>query len=318
MTLVRDITIDLDPRPKLTRLTRGQYDAFHRDGFLFVPQLFDAVELAPLQRLISDEPLIRHTMTKVLDSDGNPVDLFGWSGTTNNILGAYVRIARLVRMSQDLFDGDEIYHWHSKLSIKWPNSPGRWDWHQDYGFWYYDGCLWPDMLTVMVALDFNTRKNGCVEFLRGSHKMGRVDHGSIGQAVGAKTEIVERASQKMQRVYCELEPGDAVFFHSNTLHASGPNNTDSPRTPLHVSYNTVQNRPWRPLMAHPFEPLEVLPDEALRAGAAKLTIDSERFAAFHAAREREREKTGDTFGYRALFKKLEATSATHPGGNTAS
>jgi hypothetical protein len=317
MTLVRDIPVELDPGPKLTRLTRGQYDAFHRDGFLFVPKLFEAVELAPLRRLISDEPLIRKTMTKVLDSDGNPVDLFGWSGTANDLLGAYVRVARLVEMTRDLFAGEEIYHWHSKLSIKRPNAPGRWDWHQDYGFWYFDGCLWPDMLSVMVALDPNTRENGCVELVRGSHKMGRIDHGSVGKAVGADMEVVERAAQKMQSVYCVLEPGDAVFFHSNTLHASGPNKTDAPRTLLHVSYNTVRNQPWKPLMSHPFEPLEVLSDDVLKTGDIKLAIDSDRFAAFHAARDGEREKTGDTFGYRALFKKREGALATSSGGKAS-
>ncbi len=306
MITVREIPIEFEAPPKLKRLSRNQYDSFQRDGFLFVPKLFEVEELEPLRRLIGDEPVIRETITKVPDSDGNPVDLFGWSGTTDDLLGAYVRIARLVEMTRDLFGGAEVYHWHSKLSIKWPNSPGRWDWHQDYGFWYFDGCLWPDMLTVMVALDPNTQANGCVELVRGSHKMGRIDHGTIGQAVGAKMEVVEQAIKAMERVYCELDPGDAVFFHSNTLHASGPNTTSLPRTLLHVSYNTARNRPWKPLTAHPFETLSILPDDVLKTWSAKPAIDTERFAAFHAAREREREKAGDTFGYRALFKKIEA------------
>jgi hypothetical protein len=70
----------------------------------------------------------------------------------------------------------------------------------------------------------------------------------------------------------------------------------------------VRNRPWKPLTSHPFETLSILPDDALKTWSADPAIDTEWFAAFHAAREREREKTGDTFGYRALFKKIEAAS----------
>src|SRR4051812_18804629 len=185
VTSARDIPIQSADRPPLKRATAAQYDSFERDGFLFIPALFQSDELEPLQRLIVDEPLVSARMTKVPDSDGNPVDLFGWSGMPDDVLTAYVRIARLVELTQDLFAGQEIYHWHSKLSIKQPNSLGRWDWHQDYGFWYYDGCVWPDMLSVMVALDVNTKANGCVELIRGSHKMGRIDHGPVGQAIGA-------------------------------------------------------------------------------------------------------------------------------------
>ena len=304
MTSARDVNVQTDAKPTFKRLTSAQYDSFHRDGFLLVPGLFAAEELEPLQRLIREEALVAAHITRVPDSDGNPVDLFGWSGTTDDVLGAYVRIARLVESTEDLFGGEAIYHWHSKLSIKQPNSLGRWDWHQDYGFWYYDGCVWPDMLSVMVALDTNTKANGCVELVRGSHKMGRIEHGPVGQAIGANMEVVERALSVMERVYCELDPGDAVFFHSNTLHASGPNTTAAPRTLLHVSYNTSRNQPWKPLSAHPYAPLPVLPDDVLKERAFNASIDLEHFTAFDLAREQQREKTGDTFGYRALFKKI--------------
>jgi hypothetical protein len=29
---------------------------------------------------------------------------------------------------------DEVYHYHSKMSIKQPNIGGAWSWHQDYGY----------------------------------------------------------------------------------------------------------------------------------------------------------------------------------------
>ncbi|HEY2112612.1 MAG TPA: phytanoyl-CoA dioxygenase family protein, partial [Dongiaceae bacterium] len=78
--------------------------------------------------------------------------------------------------------GKPVYHWHSKLSMKKPASAGRWDWHQDYGYWYDEGCLAPDMTTCMIAVDRTDRANGCVELIRGSHLLGRIDHKAVGKA----------------------------------------------------------------------------------------------------------------------------------------
>ncbi len=52
--------------------------------------------------------------------------------------------------------GGPVYHYQSKLTAKEPEVGGAWEWHQDYGYWYYNGCLRPDLLSVMIALDKTT------------------------------------------------------------------------------------------------------------------------------------------------------------------
>ncbi|MEM7015985.1 MAG: phytanoyl-CoA dioxygenase family protein, partial [Pseudomonadota bacterium] len=49
--------------------------------------------------------------------------------------------------------GEPVYHFQSKLTAKDPLVGGAWEWHQDYGYWYYNGCLEPKMLSFMIALD---------------------------------------------------------------------------------------------------------------------------------------------------------------------
>ena len=34
----------------------------------------------------------------------------------------------------------EVHHYHSKPTMKAPD-PSAWNWHQDYGYWYQNGCL---------------------------------------------------------------------------------------------------------------------------------------------------------------------------------
>lgn len=50
--------------------------------------------------------------------------------------------------------------------------------------------------------------------------------------------------------------GDALFFHSNLLHTSGPNNSDLRRWAFLVAYNTKANNPVIPHHHPQYTPLE--------------------------------------------------------------
>ena len=65
------------------------------------------------------------------------------------------------------------------------------------------------------------KKNGCLQVLSGSNKIGRIDHALLesGQ-VGVDLRRVEEAKKHLDLIYCEMEPGDVLFFHCNTLHRS--------------------------------------------------------------------------------------------------
>ena len=117
------------------------------------------------------------------------------------------------------------------------------DRHQDYGYWYQNGCLFPYMASAFIAVDPNTRENGCMQVLRGSHLMGRIEHGVAAGQTGANMERVQVAMQRMEHFYVEMEPGDALFFHCNTLHCSDQNRSPNPRG--HRS--ALQRGPQRPL-----------------------------------------------------------------------
>jgi ectoine hydroxylase len=42
-----------------------------------------------------------------------------------------------------------------------------------------------------------------------------------------------------------MDPGDALFFHSNTLHASAANNSEHPRWAMICCYNAASNDPYK-------------------------------------------------------------------------
>ena len=74
--------------------------------------------------------------------------------------------------------------------------------------------------------------------------MGRVEHGRFGQQTGADPERVQAAKERFELVRCELEPGSAILFHCNLLHASAPNTSPDPRWTLICCYNAARNDPY--------------------------------------------------------------------------
>ena len=236
--------------------------AFARDGYVLKPALFDAHEVALFGAALANDRSIAANIARVADSGGATTELALWNHPGDDIFGRVARSARVVDGIEALLGGS-VYHYHSKLTMKRPHLGGAWDWHQDYGYWYENGCLFPDMGSVFIALDPCRRANGCLEVLRGSHAMGRLDHGRVGGQTGADPARVKSAMAVLDHVYCEMDPGDALFFHANTLHASGRNVSDNPRNVLLCCYNRTSNDPVKPHHHPQVTPLDKLPDSAV-------------------------------------------------------
>jgi len=117
----------------------------------------------------------------------------------------------------------------------------------------------------MLALTEATKQNGCLQVLKGSHKMGRFEHNFVGEQQGADMPFVEEALKRCERVYVELNPGDVLFFHCNLLHMSEANLSDKPRWSFISAYNLSYNVPFREKTTSCITPLKTVPDEAILA-----------------------------------------------------
>jgi ectoine hydroxylase-related dioxygenase (phytanoyl-CoA dioxygenase family) len=248
--------------------------AFHRDGYVLVEKLFDDEEMELLRQIARADHHLQREAASRADGEGGAIKLVVENSVTDDIYGAFVRCRRIVEPLEQVLE-DEVYHYHHKMILKEAFVGGAWAWHQDYGYWYNNGCLFPDLMaSCMIAVDRATRENGCLQVIKGSHKMGRVEHGRTGDQTGADMELVNAALDRMELVYCEMAPGDALFFHSNLLHRSDQNRSPDPRWVLICCYNARANDPYKD-SGHPrYHYLEKWPDSRLkeigRAQAADL------------------------------------------------
>ena len=94
--------------------------------------------------------------------------------------------------------------------------------------------------------------------------MGRVEHGKTGDQTGADMEVVEAAIERLERVYIEANPGDALFFHCNLLHRSDQNRSDDPRWSLICCYNAARNDPYKESRHPRYSPLAKVTDDAIK------------------------------------------------------
>ncbi|MGZ3909828.1 MAG: phytanoyl-CoA dioxygenase family protein [Flavisolibacter sp.] len=258
------------------KLTNNQIADYHRDGYLVVKNFLTAMESDKLFKIATGDDIMRQHAFDLNDQSGKKTKLTLWYTPGDDAYGLLTKSRRMVESVDQLLEGSgAIGHFHSKLMQKEPRVGGAWEWHQDYGYWYKNEFLLPDqMMSVMIAITEANRENGCLQVIRGSHKMGRIEHGFAGEQVGASQHYVDLALKTMEHVYVELLPGDALFFHSNLLHRSEANLSEKPRWSLISVYNRVSNIPYNEPSQSSTIPLETIPDEALLEGSNEGTHSS--------------------------------------------
>lgn len=246
-------------------LTPQHIADYERDGYLIVKNFLQKEETIKLSDITFGDTSIGHHAIDLNDQTGKKTKLTSWYFPGNDAYGLLSKSKRILESVDKLMDEKgAVCHFHSKLMQKEPRVGGAWEWHQDYGYWYKNEFLFPDqMISVMVAITDANRENGCLQVIKGSHKMGRVEHGFAGEQVGASQHYVDLALKTMDLVYVEIKAGDALFFHSNLLHRSEANLSEKPRWSLISCYNRRGNVPYNESSKSSITPVEVVPDEAL-------------------------------------------------------
>jgi len=247
------------------RLSTEDVRFYHEQGYVIIKKFCSQPEIDKLYvTAIQDEAMQKNALD-LNDQSGRKTKLSLWFTPGNDVFGYLTRSEKMIQSVQQLLGyQSEICHFHSKLMQKEPKVGGAWEWHQDYGYWYKNQFMFPDQLiSVMIALTPANKANGCLQVIPGSHKMGRVNHGFTGEQVGADMQMVNNALKTMDIIYAELEPGDALFFHSNILHRSEANLSSHPRWSIISCYSLQSNLAYNETSTSWKTPVHVVPDEAI-------------------------------------------------------
>ncbi|KAK8739687.1 hypothetical protein OTU49_003149 [Cherax quadricarinatus] len=230
--------------PASWKVTQEMKEAYDRNGYILVRQMLNMEEVKKVKAALENPKGVTQFTYTINDGKNRTNKMTLWNHPGRDITGILARTHRVVNTVEQVLDG-EVYHYHTKLIMKEARTGGTFLWHQDYGYWYRNGCLYPDMTSVFIPIDATDRSNGCLQVLRGSHKMGRVEHLDIADQLGADPERVEQAQKVLEHIYVEMKAGDILFFHCNLLHTSDQNSSDNRRWVFIVAFNKRSNNPYK-------------------------------------------------------------------------
>lgn len=215
---------------KPVTLSEADIKQFWEDGFLVINDVFTREEVEEL-RAACDSPAVAN-LTKAAGQEKQTVHLLEITAKHPALLDLATD-HRIVHRLTGLI-GPDIQLQHSKLAAQAASKgKGGFHWHQDFAFFPHTNT---DLVAVMVLLDDATLQNGCMNMVRGSHKLGLLNHMQDGRFTGSCQEA--RVWQEHPENVTPITPraGGISLHHCLTLHGSGPNLSGRPRRGIVFQY----------------------------------------------------------------------------------
>lgn len=237
-------------------VSREQADAFDRDGFVVLEDLFSDAEIAFLQSeagMLLGDPDALEEETVITEPGGKEVRSIFRIHAQSRVIGRLAADERLAGVARFLL-GDDVYMHQSRLNYK-PGFQGKeFYWHSDFETWHVeDGMPRMRALSMSVLLAENTPHNGPLMLIPGSHRqfltcVGETPQDHYRQSLKKQEygvpdeDSLAELAHKFGIVAPTGKPGSVVIFDCNVMHGSNGNITPFPRANAFLVYNAVSNR----------------------------------------------------------------------------
>jgi putative nucleotidyltransferase with HDIG domain len=214
------------------RLSPGQVESFHRQGFLQLTDVFNHEQIDRLQGRATALGLLPEApgkWMKYFESSANGDRLLCRIENFTqheSVLGAIIDGPRFLDLVSQLM-GEPACLFKEKINFKLPGAAGFQP-HQDapaftsFGHDYH--------ITLMLSFDDSTEDNGCLEVAPGEWPKQNLPF-------KADLTIADDTVEQMDWQSVATTAGDILLFGSYLPHRSGPNKASTPRRALYATYN---------------------------------------------------------------------------------
>ena len=166
-------------------------------------------------------------------------DPFMYPHKESNILNELFVHPKIIAATEFLLE-DSVYGLQTWAYFKPPGQLGR-DMHQNI---FYTECNMNEVLNVSIALENHTPVNGSVWYYEGSHRLARleIEVDNERTKTNPKNWRNERGkpcimpNHHFPKIEGYLRKGQAVFLHSNVVHGSETNHSDTMRRAFLCGY----------------------------------------------------------------------------------
>ncbi|MFC3554309.1 ectoine hydroxylase [Alcaligenes endophyticus] len=264
-------------------LSAQQLSDYERNGFVVLPELFNAREvqalLDELTTMSADRGLLGRDEA-ITEPDSLALRSIFKVHKLNPLLGKLARDPRVIHVARQVL-GSEVYLHQSRINMK-PGFNGKeFYWHSDFETWHVEDGM-PSMRAVScsILLTDNNACNGPLMLVPGSHRQfiacaGETpEHNYKHSLKQQETGVPDELSLKLLVEQGGIEAvtakaGSVIFFECNTMHGSSGNISPWPRANAFFVYNSMENtlgeprdglapRPEYIATRESFEPLQPL------------------------------------------------------------
>ena len=205
-------------------LTNAQLEQYHEDGYV-IPDYRLPDENVEAIREAHDRLLARHPEFLNYCPNVLAFDLAFLN---------HARIPEVLDMVEQVL-GPDFALWNSSFFAKPAVNGQATPWHQDGEYWPIRPLA---TCTVWIAVDDATRENGCLRFIRGSHKTKRLlsHHTNSSPDLTLNQELNGTEYDESEAVDLVLEAGQISLHDVFLAHGSEANRSPQPRRGMTLRY----------------------------------------------------------------------------------
>jgi ectoine hydroxylase-related dioxygenase (phytanoyl-CoA dioxygenase family) len=219
------------------QITKEQIQFYRENGFVQVDGILSSEELATL-RDCADE-LIRTKSSVSAQPDRSHKayqNIFyqrfnAWRD--HGGISMFTFRSKFAAMARALCGASDVRLLHDHLLFKMPGDSKPTPWHQDLPYWPLRET---GALSLWIPLDDVDENNGCMMFVPGSHRYGKLTAIDLVNPQNLEEFVQNHGEKPKQPVIIRMKAGSATFHDGLTFHYAYPNVTDRPRRVLAIIY----------------------------------------------------------------------------------
>lgn len=232
-------------------ITSEQISKFWEDGFVTVPNLLSPEEVARLnartdavlagevqfpKEFIHLEPEQANSAVAVLDRTLVVRKICNLA-TRDAVFFELLKHPHVIETVTSIL-GPDVKLLNDQMLCKPARYGSAKPYHQDSPYWPIQPM---ELLTMWIALDDATLENGCLRYLRGSHKKGPLEHDER-QGHHRMPQGWRDLPDSPEEVAVPIPAGSAICHHSLVLHETAPNTSWARRRGLSVVFMRATSR----------------------------------------------------------------------------
>ena len=209
-------------------------EAFHRDGYVAIPNVFTEEGLSGLTDEILHMDGAREFLHALDEEQGKPSKPSAYFVRPWNNRGPWADQlidAPLVTALLQATIGPDYHFCHSALNIA-PRGAGRVGFHQDHHHWRHDHLInlaerdkW--YIQILYYPNGFTRRDRSLSVIPGSHRVPPTEGVTPEKLLSGEFDGV--AGRELAVRHLELPPGSMVYLNARMFHGVEPKPLDSPQ-----------------------------------------------------------------------------------------